>query len=456
MNDIDLNKIKYYPDRFYMCLDGFDLKNLTTFITDLQIGQHQSIFIHEYYHYLTNITTFAGIRQFHLNFCDRFRLITIMSCYEGLNAFPIGNPQSQSPNEVELWNSVAKILDDDDINYDLVRETEQSSRKKFNISSTKATLQPIDAIYAGTKFEGARELIEIEITGLTNITSFTLTFGALDEFLSSSIDEYLFENDLSDIDHSALSQRPFYPYRFFDELLLHYNIQRPSAFEKIILVYFALNSYNPPKKLITILEKLRDRGYEKFQENPESYLLQYLDPTLEHDNMLFEIEKFANETMNLGKIHISQALRYYRDKFYSAKKFKDSDFFYFIRPFFEKDDDKLKEKQKFLLAFSRILNQFTPPVILENGAFRTVDKLTTFGESTLLILATYEIFESLKNNRLAMRPAYLKAKYIFPDKIPNGDDVSIFSIPIDGITFQLALNELSLFGLYIEDFNKDK
>lgn len=61
--EIDLTKIKYYPDRFYLCLDGFDIKNLTSFITDLQIGKQQSIFIHEYYHYLTNIATLPGIRQ---------------------------------------------------------------------------------------------------------------------------------------------------------------------------------------------------------------------------------------------------------------------------------------------------------------------------------------------------------------------------------------------------------
>lgn len=452
---IDLNKIKYYPDRFYMCLDGFDTKNLTTFITDLDIGQHQSVFIHEYYHYLTNITTFVGVRQFHLNFCDRFRLVTIMSYNEGLDAFPIGNSATRSQNEVQLWKSIEKILSDDDINYDLVIETEQMPRKKFDISSIKITHQPIDTTYAGTKLKGVRELVEIDISGLNTITSFTLTFGALDEFLSSSIDEYLFENDLSDIDHRTLGQRPFYPYRFFEELLRHYSIERPTAFEKIILVYFALNSQNPPKKLIEILEKLRDGDYEKFQESPEMYLLQYLDQTQQYDFLLNEVEKFSEETMKLGKIHISQAIRYYRDRFYVAQKFKESDFFYFIRPFFQKDENKLVEKQKFLLSFSRILNQFTPPVILEGGIFKYVDKLTTFGESTLLILATYEIFESLKNEKLAKRPAYLKAKYTYPDQNPDCDNVTTYSIPIRGIAFQLALNELSLFRLYIEDYKRN-
>ncbi|WP_395626950.1 hypothetical protein [Daejeonella sp.] len=68
MNDIDLTKIKYYPDRFYICLDGFDTDNLTTFITDLDIGQHQAVFIHEYYHFLTNMITFPDLDPN----CDNF------------------------------------------------------------------------------------------------------------------------------------------------------------------------------------------------------------------------------------------------------------------------------------------------------------------------------------------------------------------------------------------------
>ena len=148
-----------------------------------------------------------------------------------------------------------------------------------------------------------------------------------------------------------------------------------------------MNSQNPPKKLIEILEKLRDGDYEKFQESPEMYLLQYLDQTQQYDFLLNEVEKFSEETMKLGKIHISQAIRYYRDRFYVAQKFKESDFFYFIRPFFQKDENKLVEKQKFLLSFSRILNQFTPPVILEGGIFKYVDKLTTKTIGTIVLTA---------------------------------------------------------------------
>lgn len=76
---MDINKIKYYPDKFYICLDGFDLDNLDTFTNDVTFSQQQAIYLHEYYHYLTNITTFAGLREFNLVFQDKIRIITRIS-----------------------------------------------------------------------------------------------------------------------------------------------------------------------------------------------------------------------------------------------------------------------------------------------------------------------------------------------------------------------------------------
>ncbi len=120
MSSIDLTKVKYYPDRFYICLDGFDTDNLTTFLTDLNIGQHQAIFIHEYYHYLANTTTFPGIRQFHANFCDRFRIVCILNFREGLKAFSLtDNTLSTCTDLIEYWQDIARIIDEDDINYNL-------------------------------------------------------------------------------------------------------------------------------------------------------------------------------------------------------------------------------------------------------------------------------------------------------------------------------------------------
>ncbi|MCK4499791.1 hypothetical protein KAU11_04795 [Candidatus Babeliales bacterium] len=89
--------------------------------------------------------------------------------------------------------------------------------------------------------------------------------------------------------------------------------------------------------------------------------------------------------------------------------------------------------------------------------FKTFDKITNFGEATTLILATYEIFESLKNERIAKRPDYLKEKYTFPDNDPDCDNIEAFTQPpINGVTFRLALNEISLYGVYLEELETMK
>lgn len=452
---MDLNKIKYYPDRFYICLDGFELNNLTSFITDLNIGQQQSIFIHEYYHYLNNIVTYAGVRQFNLNFVDRFKLITIFGANENIEAFPIGNGNSKSVNDINYWQNVSSLLTEDDIDYNLVIETEKSFRHKFDIISISKNEKPMSCIVDNEIINGARKVVEIEIDGLT-ITSFYLTYGAIDEFLCSAIDEFLFENDLSDFSPQTLSNRPYYPYRVFEDILKLYKIERPTAFEKIILAYFALNSLNPPLKLVEILEQIRDGGYDEFQKNPEAYLLRHIDPMEAHEDIIKYSESFSNQAYEQRRVHISQALNYFRDKFYSAKKLKDHDFFYFIRPFLINENNKESKKQKFLLSFARILNHFSPPVILKDKVFRYVDKLTTFGEATLLMIAVYEIFESLKTEKYAKRPAYLKNKYEFPNETEKSEDISTFKIPIMADIFQLALNELGLFKIYIDDYEKSK
>ena len=457
MNDLDLTKIKYYPDRFYICLDGFDIDNLTTFITDLDIGQQQSIFIHEYYHYLTNIATLPGIRQFALNFCDRFRATTILTYNAGLDAFPLNsNTHENCKMMIEYWKEAVSLLDEDDIDYNLIQKVENTQAKKFSISSVERSIKPMTVITDEGVVNGGRNHITIHTTDLLNVQHFNLTFGAIDEFLSSSIDEFLFENDLSDIDPSQLSKRPFYPYCFFEELLLYYDIRRPSAFEKILIAYFALNSANPPFAMIDLLEKLQNGGYDSFQVDPEKYLLDIFLEAPQYDQVLADIKKFADQCYEQGRIHISQAITYYYDKFYAAQKFKEDDFFFFIRPFFANGEDSLRMKQRFLLALSRIINLFTPPVILKDKQLFYIDKLTTFGEATALILATYEILESIKSNKIAKRSPYLKAKYIFPDRDPDCDTFEKFTPPPIHSVFRLALNEIGLYRIYLDELERRK
>jgi hypothetical protein len=162
--------------------------------------------------------------------------------------------------------------------------------------------------------------------------------------------------------------------------------------------------------MIEILQELKDGGFEEFHQNPELFLTHHFSQIPLYDALLDKLNDFATETYSQGRVHISQAVKYYYDKFYTSRKLKEKDFFYFIRPFFVTDENSIVRKQKFLLALSKIINQFTPPVILQDKVFKNINKLNPFGESTMLILATYEIFESLKTEKIAKRPAYLKAK----------------------------------------------
>lgn len=454
MPGINFDEIKYYPDRFYVRLDGFDTTKLTDFITQLDLKQEQAIFIHEYYHYLTNIVTFAGVRQFHANFCDRFRLVTIITNRVGLDGFPLkDNKMPDCEDDIAYWNKVNDIINEDDIDFSLVDMISQSANKKFEIVNVSKEILSESIKIGGTEHHGKRFRIRIEIDGLINRQSFVLTYGALDEFLNSAIDEYMFSNDIAEIDPSFLSQRPFYPYACFDELLKYYGIEYPSAFEKILIAYYALNCYNPSLALIELLETMREGGYELFQQNPEAYLLgKFNKPSTDQ---LSEIRAFSEQCAEQGRIHMAQALRYYGDRFYLANQLKEEDFFYFIRPFFVKHEDKVKFKQQFLLALARIIQVFTPPLILEGGLFKYVDKLTTMGEATTHIIATYEIFESLKSNRIAKRPQYLKGKYSFPENDPDCDDISKFKLPPISGSYRLALNEVGLYRLYLLEANPE-
>lgn len=456
--EIDIDKIKYYPDRLYICLDSINIGDLQNFGTKQEIGLQHAIFIHEYFHYLTNITTFAGIRQFNLNFCGRYKLTVNLTAKEGVKAFSIDSNTLQScRHEIKQWNEIIEILDNDDINYDIVTKTVSAPNKKFKLSSIDRTSKMMHDIVDDNEFFGQRDFISLRISGLDGLESFNLTFGAIDEFLSSAIDEYLFENDLAPIDPSDLSKRPFYPYLFFDELLIYYNIRVNSAVEKIYLAYFALHSSNPPVVLVDLLKKLGDGDYETFSENPEKYLTQNLTEVPLYNMVLNEIREFSIVANDQGRVHISQALKYFYDKFYIAQKLKENDFFYFIRPFLINATDKNKLIQNFLLDLSRIISVFLPPVLLQNKTFICIDHLTTLVESTMHILATYEIFESLKKNQIASRPQHQKKKYTFPFEDEESDDFRMFTPPpINGTAFRIALNELGLYGVYLQELERLK
>lgn len=453
----DLNGIKYYPDKFYVCLDGVDVENLIGFFTNFNINEQQAAFIHEYYHYLTNITTFAGVRQFNLNFIDRFRIIVNLVDKERLNAFPINTNKEKSCSQlIQYWNDISEILNEDDINYDFARIVEQSPLKKITIQSFEKVSKDISCYDGEKEVKGCRIFIKVNIDGGISKDSFILSFGAIDEFLSAAIDEFLFEKGFSNVDPRDLNKRPYYPYRILDDIMAYYGVDRVTPFEKIILSYYALHSENPSTMLIDTLEQIQKDGVNTFRENPEKYLLSKPQSYTQYDDILNYTNHYCKETSAQNRIHISQAINYFYDQFYIAKGLKEQDFFYFIRPFFvEENISELRGKQMFLLGFSRLLNIFHPPIILKENKFNYFSSMTTVGESILHILATYEIYKSLETEKIAKRPDYYKNKYSFPDMDEDCDIYEKFPYPPFRSVFHLALNELNLMIVYLKERDKD-
>lgn len=54
---MNIKDIKYFPDKFYIRFDEDVVDNLVHLDSNDQYGIELSVFIHEFYHYLANITT---------------------------------------------------------------------------------------------------------------------------------------------------------------------------------------------------------------------------------------------------------------------------------------------------------------------------------------------------------------------------------------------------------------
>ena len=87
---MNINDITYFPDKFYIRFDEDVVDNLVHLDGNDQYGIELSVFIHEFYHYLANITTFQGLRAFNVCFQDKIRIVTrLLKRCGGLDAFPL-------------------------------------------------------------------------------------------------------------------------------------------------------------------------------------------------------------------------------------------------------------------------------------------------------------------------------------------------------------------------------
>lgn len=444
----NIDKIKYYPDRFYIGLDGFDLTKLFVISPVFTLTLQQAVFMHEYYHYLTNISTFQGVRSFHAAFCDLFRLVCRLTHRAGLNAFPVnGNQLQNCVYDIDYWNSLNEIFREDNVNGKLSDEVEHSQNRKFSVNNIATERGAVMTMMKnGQEIKGQREFVRIDVDGLPFTSSFRLSLGAMDEFLSASIDEFVFEHSLAD-NKPIIDVQPYYPYRSFDEILRYYGLRLDSRC-KILIVYYAMHGKNPAIQLRDILECIKAEGQDVFEADPCQFLSTRFEFFIGYDDLITEINKFVSEAESQGRKLVSKFVAYYLDRFITAQALLKKDIFFFVRPFLVNDLDNMSNRQDFILAFDRIRTCFPEPVILQDKVFSPLTQYNYGADLTVMGLAIYEIMDSLETNQIAKRLTRAKDRYDYPDGLENCDDVSTFTDPPLMPYWHKALNELGLYQFY--------
>ena len=443
-----LNEIKYYPDRFYIRLNGCDLEHLFEPTGDFTLTLDQAVFIHEYYHYLTNISTFQGVRSFQAAFCDLFRLVTILTYRRGLDAFPINqNCFADCAYEVGYWNGLNEIFREDNVNKALSLETKNSPSGKFRILNIEKEIGKEFIVKKGGKeYKGRREFLRLDVEDLPQTTQFRIPIGAIDEFLSASIDEFLFEKGLSNYTE-IFNDRPFYPYGVYDKIIQYFDLNFGSR-EKILVAYYALHSSNPAVTLYDILEAIAKDGQNQLECNPCEYLENHFPVYSQYDCLINEFDHFIEEAKQARRQLSAQLLAYFQDRFITANALVKKDPLFFVRPFLIENLDDIRGRQEFWLDMMRIKTCFPDPLFITGKEFNTTRPYEYGADLTILALAIYEIIESLETNKVAKRLDHYKNKYDYPDGYDSFEDVSTFKAPPLLAYWHKALNELGLYQFY--------
>ena len=298
----------------------------------------------------------------------------------------------------------------------------------------------------GQEIKGRREFVRIDIEGLQSIDHFRLSLGALDEFLSASVDQFLFEKDLANYTE-IFKDRDFYPYSTFDEIQKYYGLRLGSR-EMIVVTYYVLHSPNPAVQLIEILERLQQDGPEELEKAPEEYMNKHFSIFTEYNNLINELDNFVEEARSSKRHLAAHLLSYYQDRFITANVLAKKDPLFFIRPFLIDNLEDIWQRQEFWIGFNRIRTCFPEPLMIQGKEFVTTRPCEYGADLTVLALAIYEIIESLEKNKVAKRLDHYKNRYNYLGDDDNCDDVASFGEPPLCAYWHRALNELGLYEFY--------
>lgn len=450
---MNLYETKYYPDKFYIKFDDENIENLLTIDDCGQFGLELSVFIHEYYHYLTNITTFQGLRSFNAIFQDKIRIITkIQKKCGGLDGFPLfSNNREDCQPLIKYWKDVDDIITGDSALHRIALEINNSPAKRVQISNISYEYMPLSVEIDGKLIEGEHEMVFLDVDGITN-NHFMLPIAAVDEFLSASIDEYLFQTDTTD-NIRLLQARPYYPYLFFDEILNFMGLSQLDAKLKIIIAYKALHGNNPTVNLIEILKKI-STDEDKFLNDPFIFLETHFNWRAHNllEGPLRYAYLFIIECESHGRLNLANVYKLIFNKVQLARQKLESDPYYFIRPLIKNDLGKIEGRVNYLNFLKTLLKDFNSFLQLKNH--KLVDAFCNPDKTPLaFMLVTYEILKGAEKYKFIERTTndYDLDDSIGFDKLENLPT----KLPLTAI-WHIALNDLSFYKLYLDYRNNGK
>ena len=451
---MDLKNIGYMPDKFYIKFNEDNLDNLIKLDENNKFSEELSVFIHEYYHYLNNVTTFQGLRSFNYNFIDKVKLITRLQCFGGgLKAFPVNeNSDPNCQDEIKYWYDTNKLDSGDSNVVKIAEEINNTQTRRVRLINIRPVEEVLDCIVGGQVISGPRTHVQLEVEGI-KADKFNLNLAALDEFLSASIDELLYENDVTD-NMEILQNRHFYPYRFFDELLRFKGLEREEPKFKLLIVYKAMHTDNPTVKLIEIIDRVAENP-EEFYNSPIEYLeknfpineIQWIDKSLQY--LYDSSQEFGS--LKHKRYNLSNVLNIIYNTVSQAKCKLMGDPYYFVRVFIENDLKTIEGRKRVLEFIKENLKVFNCFLQLKEG--KLIDPFKCKYEPHIkLILAIHEILSGVENERYLSRNTD-RYKYQL-DENPEDYKIENFHEPPFTSIWQIAMNELSFMGLYLEDKKK--
>lgn len=449
---MDFENIKYYPEKFFIRFDSDNIENLVTMNSNGQYSIELAAFIHEYYHYLTNISTFQGLRAFNACFQDKIRIVTrVQKRCNGLDGFPLfNNNRDDCAASVNYWKGIDEIDTGDSILRPKAIEIHNSPSHKVTIKNVSKKQITMEVELEDRIVKGEREMIYLTVDGIVN-NEFSLPIAAIDEFLSSSIDQYLYETDASD-NLDIIRDRPFYPYMLFDELLHYYGLDWVEAKYKIIIAYKAIHGNNPVVNLIDIIEAIALTP-DEFYANPFDFLEDkfHVDEyALLHCPCMYNYT-FIKECLEQKRINLSNALSIVYEYSRHAAEHLKIDSYYFIRPLLENDMTTQEGRQKYLYFLKDLLGEFKGFIQLKNDIL--IDAYSDSEKNHLaFILAVYEILKGSESQRIVERTV---TTYKFDGDPTDCDKLANLptTLPLTAI-WHIALNDLSFYKLYLEEKNR--